>query len=118
MLLFVDVPLGRRSTFYKIGKRDAVAISLVMAAASVGPSGDVALGLGCVAPIPFRPKQAEAHLREHGLCEASIDTAAKLASEEVSPISDHRGGAEYRRAMVETLVRRLLRELLQEGCLA
>jgi CO/xanthine dehydrogenase FAD-binding subunit len=115
MILFVDVPLGRRSTFYKIGKRDAVAISLVMAAASLGPADDVALSLGCVAPVPFRPKRAEAHLRKHGLDDASIAMAAKFAAEDVSPISDHRGSREYRRAMVETLVQRLVYELLQKG---
>jgi CO/xanthine dehydrogenase FAD-binding subunit len=101
--------------FYKIGKRDAVAISVVMAAATIGPEGDVALGLGCVAPVPFRPRKAEAHLRAHGLGPASIDVAAQLVASEVSPITDHRGGAEYRRAMAGTLTRRLLSTLRTNG---
>jgi CO/xanthine dehydrogenase FAD-binding subunit len=114
MVLAVIVSTARRSAFLKLGKRDAVAISIVMAAASIGPEGDVALGLGCVAPVPFRPRRAEAHLKAHGLTRASIDVAAQLVASEVAPISDHRGGAEYRRAMAGTLARRLLNTLADE----
>ena len=114
MIVAVYVPLGRRSAFYKIGKRNAVAISLVMAAASIGPGGDVAIGLGCVAPTPLRPRRAEALLSQaESLDEAIIDEAAKIVAEEVRPIDDHRGGAEYRRAMAATLTRRLLRRLIE-----
>lgn len=115
MVVFVDIPRDRRSAFYKIGKRDAVAISLVMVAASIAPSGDVAIGLGCVAPVPLRARRAEDHLRNNGMNEAAIDVAAKFVEQDVSPICDHRGNADYRRAMAGTLVRRLLRELLQKG---
>lgn len=115
LLVAVHLPLSRRSDFYKIGKRDAVAISLVMAAASIGAGGDVALGVGCVAPTPLRLRRAEAHLRQHGLGSSALEQAAQLAGEEVSPISDHRGGAAYRRAMAVTLTRRLLRGLVHEG---
>ncbi|MFV8755359.1 FAD binding domain-containing protein [Nannocystaceae bacterium ST9] len=107
----VFVARERRSAFYKIGKRDAVAISLVMAAASIGPDGDVAIGLGCVAPIPLRPRRAEAHLAAGPLDAARIAEAAAIVGEEVTPISDHRGGADYRRAMAITLTRRLLTQL-------
>jgi CO/xanthine dehydrogenase FAD-binding subunit len=118
MIIAVEIPRDRASVFYKIGKRDAVAISLVMAAASISPSGDVAIGIGCAAPVPLRPRRAEHHLHRHGLNEASIEAAAKMVEEDVSPISDHRGNAEYRRAMAGTLVRRLLRELHQKGGLS
>lgn len=114
LIAAVIVPAGpnmRRSVFYKIGKRDAVAISLVMAAASIGPAGDVALGLGCVAPVPLRPVRAEAYLSQGKLDAARIAEAAIIVGEEVSPISDHRGGAQYRRAMAITLTRRLLAQL-------
>ncbi|MEM7049034.1 MAG: FAD binding domain-containing protein [Acidobacteriota bacterium] len=113
MIVAVEVPTNRRSSFYKIGKRNAVAISLVMAAASIGPAGDVALGLGCVAPKPLRPRRAEAHLRQAAVIDSTAMTeAARLVGEEVSPIDDHRGGAEYRRSMAVTLTHRLLSELI------
>ncbi|MFO0561181.1 MAG: xanthine dehydrogenase family protein subunit M [Polyangiales bacterium] len=111
MVLSVTVPTDRKSAFYKIGKRDTVAISLVMAAASVTDDGAVSIGIGCVAPVPFRPKKAEAHLRSHGLGDAAIEEAAAIAMSEVKPITDHRGSADYRRAMSAALVRRLVRSL-------
>jgi CO/xanthine dehydrogenase FAD-binding subunit len=111
LVLAVHLPLHRRSDFRKIGKRDAVAISLVMAAASIGRGGDVGLAIGCVAPVPLRCKRAEAYLDAHGLGDASLQRAAEIVGEEVSPISDHRGGADYRRAMAQTLSKRLLRRL-------
>lgn len=111
LLTAIYVPLGRRSAFHKIGKRKAVAISLVVVAASVAPDGDVGLGLGCVGPIPLTCKPAEALLRERGLGDATIDEAAALVEQAVAPIDDHRGSADYRRAMAKTLTRRLLRQL-------
>lgn len=111
MVLSVSVPLDRKSAFYKIGKRDAVAISLVMGAASVSADGAVSIGLGCVAPVPFRPRKAEEHMRTHGLSDESIEAAATIAMSEVKPITDHRGSADYRRAMSAALVRRLVRSI-------
>ncbi len=113
----VYVPSDRRSAFYKLGKRDAVAISLVMAAVSIGPAGDVAIGLGCVAPVPLRATRAEAYLAAAaGPLDADrIAAAAAIVGEQVAPISDHRGGAEYRRAMAITLTQRLLTELASEA---
>ncbi len=115
LLLSVTVPLNRRSAFYKIGKREAVAISLLMAAVSVDDKGQVAIGVGCAAPVPLRAREAEASLRTHGWSAESIDAAAALVSAEVRPISDHRGSADYRRAMAGVVVRRLLTQLWRDG---
>ena len=115
LVLAVTVPLNRRSAFYKIGKREAVAISLLMAAVSVDANGHVAIGIGCAAPVPMRARDAEASLRTHGWSAESIDAAAALVSAEVRPISDHRGSADYRRAMAGAVVRRLLTQLWREG---
>lgn len=110
LIVFVTVSATRPSAFYKIGKRDAVAISLVMAAASIGDEGPV-VSLGCVAPVPMRARTAEAHVREFGLTEAAIAEAGRLAAIEVRPITDHRGSADYRRAMAGALTARLLNTL-------
>ena len=111
LITAVTIPTNRRSAFYKIGKRGAVAISVVMAAASLGPEGELGIALGCVAPTPLRARKAEAHLQGGELSDARIDEAAALAAGEVKPIDDHRGGADYRRAMAATITRRLLRQL-------
>lgn len=112
LIVAVWVPNGRRSAFYKLGKRDAVAISLIMGAASTDAEGrELALALGCVAPVPLRMRSVEAHLAGRPLDAQTIAEAGELAFAEVSPISDHRGGADYRRAMARSLTLRLLSQL-------
>lgn len=110
----IFVPTNRTSAFHKIGKRNAVAISIVMAAVSIGSKGDIAIGVGCVAPIPFRCSKTEQALEKKLFNKELIQLAAKLVTEEVSPISDHRGSADYRRAMSGILVKRLLTEIQEK----
>jgi CO/xanthine dehydrogenase FAD-binding subunit len=111
----IYVPLGRKSDFYKIGKRNAVAISLLMVAISTDGASDISIAIGCAAPTPLRMKRSEALLGKAGVNETSIVEAAKLAAEDVSPISDHRGSADYRRAMSTVLVQRLLSRMMKRG---
>jgi carbon-monoxide dehydrogenase medium subunit len=99
------------SAFYKVGKRTAVAISVVCCGVSITPEGHPLIALGSVAPTPKRLFQTEAYLREHGLSAVTIEAAGRLASEEVTPITDHRASGDYRRALAGSLVARLLTEL-------
>ena len=74
---------------------------------------DVRIGLGAVAPTAMRAGKAETMLRGGSIDEKVLADAAKMASDEARPIDDHRASAEYRRMMVEVLVRRAVR-----GCLS
>jgi CO/xanthine dehydrogenase FAD-binding subunit len=78
---------------------------------SITPEGHPLIALGSVAPTPKRLFQTEAYLREHGLSAVTIEAAGRLASDEVTPITDHRASGEYRRALAGSLVARLLTEL-------
>ncbi len=111
LLEAVYVPLGGRSAFHKIGKRNAVAISVVVAAVSLSSGGEVGIGLGCVGPTPLRCPPAESYLAEHGLTEVAMKEAGELVEAYVEPIDDHRGSADYRRAMAGRLTQRLLRQV-------
>jgi carbon-monoxide dehydrogenase medium subunit len=62
--------------------------------------------LGCVGPTPVRAKKAEALLIGRLLSAELIGEAGALASQECSPIGDLRGSEEYKRAIVNALVRR------------
>jgi len=68
------------------------------------------IALGSVAPCPLRVYAAEDLLRDQMLTPEIIAEAAHLAAEAVSPISDLRSSASYRRRMVEVLVRRQLEQ--------
>jgi carbon-monoxide dehydrogenase medium subunit len=62
--------------------------------------------LGCVGPTPVRAKRAEALLIGKILNAELTREASALASQECSPIGDLRGSEEYKRAIVNALVRR------------
>jgi carbon-monoxide dehydrogenase medium subunit len=61
-----------------------------------------------VAPTPVRVPQAEAVLAQGLITEDTWDMAACIARDSAKPISDLRASADYRQAMVKTLVRRAL----------
>lgn len=104
-------------TFIKLGLRRAQAISVVSVAAIVtrtggdGPVTGAAISLGAVAPVVVRATAAEAWLTGRPLDATSIAAAARLAGASASPIDDVRATAAYRKAMVETLVARALRQI-------
>ena len=107
------------TTFIKLGQRWEDAISVVSVAASLTRAGDICqtvrLALGAVAPIPRRATQAEAVLAGQKLTDDLLRQAAQVAAtEDASPIDDVRGSAEYRRWMVEVLVYRALKALIEE----
>ena len=113
-------PLGpqQEGAYVKLGLRRAQAISVVNVAAVIeraGPGAPVtraAISLGAVAPVVVRATAAEVALVGRPL-EEGIADAAQLARTACSPIDDIRATAEYRVAMVEALVGRVLRQIAQ-----
>jgi CO/xanthine dehydrogenase FAD-binding subunit len=105
--------------FYKLGLRQADAISLISVAVWLQRDGetvrDVHIALGAVAPRPMRAKRAEEILRGHSFTDSAVDEAARVASKECSPIDDLRGSAAYRRRMVRVYVARMLRQAWQQA---
>jgi len=108
-------PMGtlEGGAYLKIGPRKGMDIATVGTAAfvSLDPSGvcrRARIALGAVAPTPVRAARAEALLKGAAFDPALIARASQEAMRESQPITDHRASAEYRRAMVEVLVRQAL----------
>jgi carbon-monoxide dehydrogenase medium subunit len=117
VLTAVEVPKPPPRTgtaFLKVMRRHAVDCSIVAASARVTLAEDgqtvleSRLGLGAVAPNPFRARQAEALLQGRKLEPELLGRAAAQARLEARPISDVRASADYRSMLVETLVQRAL----------
>ncbi len=126
MLLDIQFPAmgaNQRGTFIKLGLRRAQAISVVNVAVVLTfaeplapgqapgpdlPVTEARITLGSVAPTIVRAPEAETALQGQGLSDAVIARAAEAAALAARPIDDIRGSADYRRAMVTTLVRRAL----------
>ncbi len=106
-----DVP--DRQAFAKIGVRNAMVISTVSACLFRAEDGTTTIALGSVAPTPLRPRRAEAMISaEAHPSEAARAEFARLVSEEVMPITDHRSTEAYRRHASGVLARRLLERCL------
>src|ERR1039457_5184906 len=116
-------PLGRRCgwSFQKLG-RTALDISVVNVAAGlqVDRSGRIQWArvvLGAVAPTAIRVGATEENLWGRTLDAEAIADAAEGVMREVSPITDIRASAQYRREMCRVLTRRALEECAaQAGC--
>lgn len=107
------VPPTTASNFIKLGKRRAMAIAVVSAAARLtldkaGKISQARIALGSVAPTPIRAVKAEAGLEGQKPSEKLFSEAGQVASSEASPISDLRASGEYRKKMVAVLTRRAL----------
>ncbi|HEY9721295.1 MAG TPA: FAD binding domain-containing protein [Oscillatoriaceae cyanobacterium] len=102
-----------RSAWFKVGKREATAISVVAAAVGVDARDRAYIALASVAPRPVRIKAAEDLVAQRGLSAATAEEAGRLVSESITPITDHRASAEYRRAIAGTMVTRMLTQLAQ-----
>ncbi len=111
-IAFPALNAGQRGLFVKLGLRRTHAIALVTAAVLLTFDGetvtDARITLGSVAPTIIRAPEAEAALFGRSLDDALIAEAAALAAGAASPIDDVRGGADYRSAMSEVLVRQAL----------
>jgi carbon-monoxide dehydrogenase medium subunit len=111
-----NMPEASKGVYIKLSPRKRMDLAVVGVAAVVSAEKEtfkqVRIGLGAVAPTPIRAKKAEERLVGRAINEEAILEAAKLASEESEPIDDHRASAEYRRTMVEVLVKRAINQAL------
>lgn len=99
--------------FEKVGRRKSLAIAVASLAAMLrlsdnGTVLEARFAWGSVGPLVIRCKEAENALIGLPLSEASLNVAAALARQAVSPIDDVRATAEYRRTVAGNLLLRLL----------
>lgn len=99
----------RMFNFEKVSKRTNLDIASVNSAISILMEqdliADVRISAGGVGPIPMLLGQTAAFLQGKHLEESLILEAAALAQTEISPISDARGAAEYKRLLLGQLIK-------------
>ncbi len=106
-------PAGMRFASQKPGTRPAMVCATASAGMGLLMEGErvseVRIAFGALADRPIRGPQTEAALNGQLLNEETLELASEAARQEVSPISDVRGSAAYRRELAASLVRRLAR---------
>ena len=119
LIVRLHVPLpaaGDVFRLYKVSKRRDLDISTFSAAIRVRVAGDAIadcrVAYGGVAATVVRLPQTEAALLGQPPTEATFAAAAAIATDEVKPISDVRGSADYRRRLAGNVLRRFYLEHL------
>jgi carbon-monoxide dehydrogenase small subunit/xanthine dehydrogenase small subunit len=117
LILGVRVPkrAGLRSTFLRLGQRQAQAISKVSLALAMtfkdGRPDFVRVALGSVAPTVIRAPATEKALLGGGY--DGLVRARQAIREEVKPIDDIRSTGDYRREMAAVLLARAVRRIVE-----
>ncbi len=101
----------RQSGFYKLGLRNAMAISVASAAVSLelddeGKIKAVRIAMGSVAPVPVRCRCTEKALTGCKLDGISYAKIAQALQNDINPIDDIRASASYRRSVSPVCVKR------------
>lgn len=116
-VLIPVAPVGSGAVYLKFLPRTADDYATVSVAAVVDAGGnnvcrDVRIVLGSVGMTPVRPEGAEAILRDRPLSEENIRACAEAVKEEVDPLDDSRGSADYKREMAGAFTRRAISQAL------
>lgn len=112
--IWVKEPMGFNLEYFeKVGQRKSLAISLVSLAGALElESGGIIqkarLAWGSVGPTVVTSQKVEKCLEGRQLNQKTVSDAAMLAAKEVSPISDLRATADYRRLLAGRLLWRFL----------
>ncbi len=118
--IVVPYERGAGASFIKLGRRNAFTLSVVAVATLVkvrnGIFDDVRVALNSVAPKPVRAVSVEKFLKSREVSMSAIEEGAKRVLQDISPISDVRASADYRKEMSVVLTKEsLLRSLERAG---
>lgn len=108
-----------RSSFLKLGKRKAMAISVINTATILELSGSnqiesVKLAMGSVSPTVVQSPAVERFLTGKTANEKIFEQAAQLILNDISPIADVRAGAGYRKEAAVSLVYKVLKDAFEK----
>ena len=109
----IPIPSTGRGTFVKLGLRRGTSCSVTSAAVWLvlvdSIVEDIRIALGGVAPIALRARNAERGFIGNALTEDSVAGLAAGIDRDISPITDVRGSAEYRREVSVNIVEEAVR---------
>ncbi len=107
-ILIPEMADGMRVHWEKVSKRQCLDIATVNSAIRLrleaGRVADIGLAVGGVAPIPLELRATCETLRGQAIDLATVEQALAVAQREISPISDVRGSADYKRLLTRQLL--------------
>lgn len=107
------LPVNASSAFVKFGLRNSQAISIINSAVILYFDDDVisdaSIVVGCAGPKAIICNKASNLLKNRPPSDDLFASAGEMVAEEIAPITDLRGSANYRRHLASTLVIRALK---------
>jgi carbon-monoxide dehydrogenase medium subunit len=118
LLTEIHVPNSSRGGgfYYKFAQRPTdlavvgVAVNLIRDPDNCELCKNIRIVMGSVGPTPLRSKRAEDLLKGQTLTDTLAEEAARVSAEDAQPTSDINGSEEYKREIVQVLVRRTINE--------
>jgi len=117
MITRVRIPLPAADELlrlYKVSRRRDLDIASFTAAIRLRLDGETideaAIAFGAVGPTVIRARRTEACLRGRTLDEETMQAAGDVAVDEISPISDVRGAADYRYQLTRNILMKFYHE--------
>ena len=115
-LVVPQAALGAKTVYLKFLPRteDDYATVSVAALARVenGVCQEIRVALGAVGPTPVRATAVEAALQGQQVTPDAVRAAAEAVADQVDPLTDFRGSADYKRDMAVVFTRRALEQVL------
>jgi carbon-monoxide dehydrogenase medium subunit len=120
LLTGIDFPVppsGSFGTYSKLEKITGdfaiVSVALQMETGRDGRCRQIGIGLGGVGVAPLKPARVESFLLEKQIDQQIIQNASDLLDDEIDPLSDQRGSADYKRRVLKVVFRRTLTAALK-----
>lgn len=110
---------GYKGHYIKYAMRNAMDIATCGCSVNVKLSEDkkviedVRIAYGVAGPIPMRAHSAEAAVKGHPVCEATVEAFGEAALQDVNPRTSWRATKEFRLHLTKELAMRALRESIR-----
>ena len=114
-ILLPSVPISSAGTYIKFHDRQSMDMTTVGVSAYVTWDDanrvfrDVKIALASSAPVPFRARNAETHLRGRAFAEDALEEAAAAVCEDATPRTSWRATREFRFELLRSLTKRAIR---------
>jgi len=99
----------------KVGDYATAGVAVHVELDDAGICQEIGIGLTNVSAVPMRLERGEEVLRGKKVTDDLIEQIGKIASEDCEPESDLRGSEAYKRSIVNTITKRMLRKALERA---
>jgi probable selenate reductase FAD-binding subunit len=120
-VIIPNISFNTKAAYVKYSPRKAMDIAQVGVAVAITLKEEnraikkTRIALGGVSPTPKRIYPAEEILKDKNINNDLIKRVSQIVFDEISPISDVRGSACYKKEMARTMISQILEDIIAEG---